>query len=220
MVLLAWMPPVIGSMVLDRTIIRFVAGEPSRQDVLITNSDAETLYLKVEVFEVKDPGTPSERREKPTDPNAITLLATPNKMIVPPGGRKLVRLVNLGGHELERIYRVNVTPVVADLETTGMAVYVVVAYQLLVIVTPEEPAVDVDYERIGKQAIFTNRGNTNALLHSGEQCPPNPDVTGGCVQLEAHRLYAGNIWKLELPYDAPFEYSLTIGKANTRRRFD
>ena len=148
MVLLAWMPPVIGSMVLDRTIIRFVAGEPSRQDVLITNSGAETLYLKVEVFEVKDPGTPSESREKPTDPNAVTLLATPNKMIVPAGGRKLVRLVNLGGHGLERIYRVNVTPVVGELEARGMAVNVVVAYQLLVIVSPGEPAVDLDFKRL------------------------------------------------------------------------
>jgi len=220
MVLLAWTIHATATMVVDRTIIRFEAGEPSRQDVLITNNGAETLYLKVEVFEVKDPGTPSERREKPTDPSAITLLATPNKMIVPSGGRKLIRLVNLGGHELERIYRVNVTPVVGELKATGMTVNVVVAYQLLVIVAPGEPVIDLDYERTGKRATFKNHGNTNALLHGGEQCPADPNSSSNCVKLEAHRIYAGNVWELELPFDTPFEYSLTIGEAHSRRRFD
>lgn len=213
--------PAMSSMVLDRTIIRFDADGPARQDVQIANTGEETLYLQVDVLEVRNPGTEREEQVRASDPDAIRLLATPSKMILPGGSRKLMRLVNLAGNDdAERIFRVNVRPVVGELSPQGMAVKVVVAYQLLVIVPPTHPAPNLAYAREGTQITFRNEGNTNVLLHGGEQCPPASSGADTCTTLEAHRLYAGNRWQLSLPYDAPLEYSITIGDDNSRRRFD
>ena len=219
MAMLIWSEPTLSNMVVDRTIIRFDSSQASRQDVQIANTGEETLYLQIEVFEVQRPGTDAEEQLRLSDPNAISLLATPNKMILPGGSRKLLRLVNLAGNsDVERIYRVNVRPVIGELEANTMAVKIIVAYQLLVIVRPNEPLADLGYEREGKRITFRNDGNTNVLLHSGEQCAA--DANGECARLKPRRLYAGNRWQVMLPYDGPLEYSVTIGEANVRQRFD
>ena len=192
----------------DRSIVTFDRESASRQDVRITNDDAEEpAYVQVEVLTVRNPGTDQEAQVRETDPERMQLLATPEKMIIPPGGQKLVRIVNLEpGSEDERIYRINVTPILPPLqeEVEGNLVRVVVAYQLLVIVPPELPQASWKAERKGQQLSFTNTGNTNVLLHTGRQCaaPGSED----CRELTTHRLYAGNTWVQELPFDQPLEY--------------
>jgi len=192
----------------DRSIVTFEQGAASRQDVRVTNDDAENpAYIQVEVLSVESPGTDAEQQVRMTDPEHMTLLATPEKMIIPPGGQKLVRIVNLEpGTEAERIYRVNVTPILPPLqdEAEGNLVRVVVAYQLLVIVPPALPEASWTAKREGKKLTFTNTGNTNLLLHTGRQCaaPGSED----CRELVTHRLYAGNTWTQDLPFDQPAEY--------------
>lgn len=208
-----------ADMSLDRSILVFDTGSAPRQDVEITNSGAENLYLETEILLVTAPGTEQETREQVLDPEAIELLVTPARMIVPPGARRLLRVVYLGEPpEVDRIYRVNVRPVVGPVEAEATAVKVIVAYQLLIIIRPEDPQPELVWQREGRQLEFSNRGNSNILLFNGVQCPP----TGGdCVDLNtARRLYAGNDWSLELPFDAPVEFTTGIGQRNVRQRFD
>jgi P pilus assembly chaperone PapD len=195
-----------GGMLLNRSIVTFKPGQPPREDVSVINQDEENLYVNVDILEVQNPGTDQEERIKVNDPGQLKLVVTPNRLIVPPLGRKVIRLVNLAPADEERIYRVNVTPVLPPLENPGSTVVrIVVAYQLLVIVQPRQPLEDLQVTRDGTQLVFENRGNTNFLISEGTQC----DSAGeNCVELPTRRIYAGNRFEVDLTYDTPVSYKL------------
>lgn len=222
--LLASAPALQAQMVLDRSILVFDPDDAGRQDVEVTNTGSDNLYVDTEILRVRDPGTPDESRVEVEDPDTAGLLVTPSRMVVPPDGRRLVRIVLLeeAGTTEDRIFRVNLLPVVPPQQAERTAVKVVVAYQLLVIVRPRNPQPDLVWNRDGRRIRFENRGNTNILLYGGSQCPEG--VERGSEECEelgvARRLYAGNEWELELPLAAPVEFTTTVGDRNARRRFD
>lgn len=227
LLMLAWLltaaPSLHAEMVLDRSILVFDGEEGGRQDVEVTNTGSENLYLDTEILRVTDPGTDQEQRLEVEDPDAAGLLVTPARMVVPPGGRRLVRVVTLEEPgEADRIYRVNLLPVVPPLTADTTAVKVVVAYQLLVILRPRDPQPDLVWTREGDRIRFRNQGNTNVLLYNGSQCPEGVEPgSEDCVDIGvARRLYAGNEWELDLPLAAPVEFTTTVGTRNQRRRFD
>lgn len=196
-----------ADMYVDRSIVVFQPGDSPRQDVKVSNTGGDVMYVQVEVMQVKHPGAADEERVKVTNPREMKLLATPNKLIIPAGGQKLVRIVNLQtSNDKERIYRINVTPIVPPLQEKKSQLRIVVAYQLLVIVQPDNPHSKLTAERDGKTISFSNSGNTNILLSEGKQC--NPQDATDCKDLASRRLYAGNSWKLDLPWDAPVHYSV------------
>jgi P pilus assembly chaperone PapD len=196
-----------ADMYVDRSIVIFEPSGPPRQDVKVSNSGSDVLYVKVDVLRVDNPGTSDEKRVKVTDPKDLKLLATPSKLIIPAGGQKLVRIVNLQtSNKAERVYRINVTPVVAPLEEKSNQLRIVVAYQVLTIVQPNHPQSTLSATRNGNTISFSNPGNTNVLLSEGKQCDPQDKQT--CKDLPSKRLYAGNDWQLDLPYDAPVTFSV------------
>lgn len=73
-------------MFVNRSIVIFEPGEAPRQDVKVSNSDLDDIYVQVEVLEVIDPGELEEQRIAVKDPSKLKLLATPNKLILPPSG--------------------------------------------------------------------------------------------------------------------------------------
>jgi P pilus assembly chaperone PapD len=202
-----WFTPASADMYVDRSIVVFEPGQPARQDIKVSNSEPEEIYVQVDVLEVINAGTPDETREVVTDPSKLKLLATPNKLIVPANGQKLIRIVNLQvDNKEERIYRINVTPIVPPLEEDSSQLRIVVAYQILAIIQPNDAASTLNVHRNGTIVTFVNNGNTNVLLSDGKQCDPtNP---ANCSDLTSRRLYANNEWQLELPYDAPVTYSI------------
>ena len=208
---------------LDRMIIYFDPDKPPREDVLVSNPDAETLYLQTEVFEVRKPGTPEEERVKITDPDDLKLLATPQKAIIPANGRKTVRLVSLEApKQIEKVYRVTFRPVVGELEATQNAIKLLIAYQALVFIRPPNPKYDVVASQNGKAMVFTNKGNINVVLRNGKYCQKKDDCTD---LLEGSRIYAGEHWSLELPSEAQngtgfIQYGLFDGKFEETARFD
>lgn len=207
MMLLAYAQIGFAEMYVDKSIVTFEPGQPPRQDVRVSNSGSDVMYVQVETFVVKDPGTASEERVLVTNPQEGKLVASPNKLVIPPGGHKLVRILNLDPKSAEeRIYRINVTPIAPPLEEQTSQLRIVVAYQVLTIVQPAEPHTKLEVSRTGKQVTFTNQGNTNILLSDGRQCS-QADPTA-CKTLDSHRIYAGSSWALELPYDAPLSYSV------------
>lgn len=206
MLLLA-LVPARADMYVDRSIVIFEPGAPPRQDVKVSNTGDEVMYVEVEVLVVRKPGTPDEERVKVSNPQDMKLLATPNKLIIPAGGQKLIRIVNLQtSNPRERVYRINVTPIVPPLEEETSQLRIVVAYQILTIVQPDDPESTLSVNRKGATVSFENKGNTNILLSEGQQC--NPRDEEDCRELTSKRLYAGNTWELELPFDAPLSYSV------------
>lgn len=199
--------PAFADMYVDRSIVTFEPDGQPREDVKVSNTGDEVMYIQVEVLEVANPGMDTETRASASDPTAQKLIATPNKLVIPPGGQKLIRLVNLQKkNDVERVYRVNVTPIVPPLEEETSQLRIVVAYQILTIIQPDERESTLTVSRKGTSLTLSNTGNSNILLSEGNQCDPAaPSV---CEDLPSRRLYAGNTWTFVLPFDAPVAYSV------------
>lgn len=205
-----------AAMVLSNVIVHFEAGQSSRQDVEIENTSNEPMYVQVTPHQVLAPGTEDEERVAITDPREAGLLVTPNKLVVPPNGRKRLRLVNLkpGGDE-ERVYRIAVAPVVGDLDAEQSGLKILIGYEMLVLVQPSEPEPNLVAQRSGKHIRFENQGNTNVLLREGRQCETADTAPEDCAILASKRLYPGNTWEMPLPYDREVEFYLASGTRNS-----
>ena len=207
--------PALAGIFLDKSIIDFPANEAPRQDVMITNRGDEIAYVKVEVLEVKNPGTKQETRLPINDKEEINFIASPAKLAIPPKGRKQVRLTNLTDPGDEKVYRINFSPVLPPLQEDeeGMDVRVVVAYQVLALIHPSEPVENLIVKKDPISIHFENKGNSYALISSVSQC----DTKGeNCKEdLGAKRLYPGNILTLPTPYEnTPVTYRLTNFKGS------
>lgn len=183
---------------LEQAIVDFQADDPRREDVEISNSGDETLYVAVTPRLVKNPGEENEERVEIRNPRELGLLASPRKMILEAGQRSLLRLSLLGRPtEEDRIFRVNVAPRYNEFETDQTGVRVVIAYNMLVIARPPDAKAELVGQRTGNTLTLRNEGNSNALLLEGEQCAPSG---GDCQNLPTRRMYAGNEWTVTLPY--------------------
>lgn len=218
--LFPWWSPVQATMEVNRAVITFTQGQAPREDVTVYNRGDSRLFAEVEVLEVRDPGTEDEERVVVRDPESIGLVASPRRLTVPAGGRRLVRLVNLEGHgDEERVYRVNIRPVEGDVEADAMGVRILVGYQLLVFVPPSESRVELEAERDGNLLRLHNAGNVNIRLFRGRQCEAGQ--TGeDCAAVNSSRLYPGNRREIELPRDAPVDFRIQADGETGMRRFD
>lgn len=210
------------AMYIDKAIVDFLPDEVPRQDVKVINDTDENLYVKVDVLEVLNPGTEKEERKPVTNPDDIKLLVTPAKMVVSPNGTKLLRLVNLDESLTEeKVYRINVTPILPPMQNPAESkVRVVVAYQVLVLVAPNKPKFELQAQRQGKMLTLKNIGNSYVLISEGRQCPKDKKSDADCHTLEAKRLYAGNEYALELPYQTPVELTLKGVSGNAKQMIE
>lgn len=175
--LLLWASGVMAAyaMQVDKAIVHFPADKSPRQDVVIGNPGEEPLFVDVGILTVSDPGTDSEQRLPVKDPESAPLIATPRRLMVPPGGSRRVRLVNLEGHgDMEKVYRVDLRPVAPPEQMDSTGVRVLVGYQLLVFVAPSQTGISLEGQRDGKSLTLTNKGNVNVLLHEGGAVPTEP----------------------------------------------
>ena len=160
-----------ADMRVDRAIVYFEPDKPPRQDIVVSNLDDEDLFLQVEVIEVHNPGRANEKRTVVRDLDKIGFIASPVKSIVAPQSRRLIRLINLKEpSNQEKIYRVTFKPVASEFEANRTILRLLVAYQSLVIVRPENPTVDVVSTRSGDVLTLKNRGNANVYLQDGVAC--------------------------------------------------
>ncbi|USE39346.1 molecular chaperone [Endozoicomonas sp. SCSIO W0465] len=207
---------------LDRVIVYFKPDELPRQDVVVFNPDPENLYLQTEVYHVINPGTEQEERVRVTDPEKLKLLATPAKAIIPPNSRKTVRLVSLETpQDKELVYRVTFRPMVGELEAQQTAIKILVAYQALVFVRPQNPEYNVAATVSNGKMMFINSGNMNVVLRNGKYCI-SEDI---CTNLDdGTRIYAGGSWEMPLPEgSAPgrgyIQYGMFDGEFEEAQRF-
>ena len=193
--------PVVGAnMLLDRMIVYFEPDNQPRQDIRVTNVSEDNLFLQTEIYKVLNPGAENEERIRVTNPDEMKLLATPQKSVVAPRGRRTVRLVNLETpKDIEEVYRITFRPVTGDVEANQNAIQLLIAYQALIFVRPEKPVYEVIAKRDGDKVTFTNKGNSNVILRNGEQCA-NAENVDECVEITAGgRIYAGQSLTLDLP---------------------
>ena len=210
-----------ANMVLSDAIVHFEPGKPLRKDIEVENPSSETLYVEITPALVHNPGTKNEKRETINDPRKSGLLVTPNKIVVPPGGRKLVRIVSLNSaDDEEHVYRVTFKPIVGDVETEQIGVKILIGYEILVLKQPATPKANLVTTRNGKTLSFVNKGNTNVLLRQGTQCPNDSQKADDCETLRGKRLYPGNEWSVQLPYSKPVEYQLSVGTKNSIKTFN
>ena len=199
------------AMYIDRAIIDFLPGEATRQDVKVINDSDDNLYVKIDVMEVINPGTEQEERKPVTNPDDIKLLVTPAKMVIPPKSSKLVRLLNLDDElKEEKVYRINVTPIMPPLqeESKESKVRVVIAYQVLVLVAPNKPHYLLETERKTDSLTVKNTGNSYVIITGGKQCPATETADIKCLDVATKRLYPGNTYQIEQSYKQPTELSL------------
>lgn len=210
------MLPASATMVVSNSIIHFGPDQPNREDIEIENPTSEPMYIKVAPSIVRFPGTENEAREPITNPKDAGLLVSPNKLVIPPGGRKLVRFVNLRPNaSQEHVYRVAITPVVNEVKANATGVKILIGYEVLVLTQPIDARPELIAERSGRTLSFRNEGNTNVLLREGYQCPFETDDKEQCEPLTGKRIYPGNQWSVNLPLDQPVEYYLAVGRKNS-----
>ena len=209
--------PASADLVLSQVVVDLAASAVPRTDIEVSNTGKDRMYVVAEPAEIVDPGTPREKRVASIDPGVSGLLVTPQKMILEPGERRLLRIAVIGARRArDRIYRVTVKPVAGEITAGGSALKLLVGYDMLVIVRP--PVLDgtIAATRTGATIVLANTGSTNVELYEGRQC----DVTGkDCRPLPPRRLYAGADWTQTIDPNRPVEYRVKTGTTVETRRF-
>ena len=201
--------PAAANLVLSQVVVDLTPAGPPRADVEAWNTGAERMYVVAEPASIVDPGTPGERRVAGADPAESGLLVTPQKMILEPGERKLIRIAAVAPRAArDRVYRVTVKPVAGDVSAAGSALKVLVGYDMLVIVRPAVMAGEVAGRRDGTTLVLTNTGSTSVELYEGRQCTA---AGGDCRPLPAKRLYAGATWSQTIDPARPVAYKVKTG---------
>ena len=208
--------PISADMVISQSIIYFGQNGNNQEDIEIENVGAEPLYIKVTPHIVNNPGTEQQERVAYDDPTEAGLLVSPNRLVIKPGSRKLLRFVNLNSNTSEeKVYRVSVTPVVGQLEENQTGVKIVIGYEVLVLVPPVNGKEELVYARAGKSLQIENKGNQNILVREGIQCKADVTDENDCTVIPGKRLYPGNKWNAELEHNLPVKLYLKKGKENS-----
>ena len=205
----------IAGMSVNKAVIDFSENKHKLTDLLVSNTGDEILYVKVEIFEIVNPGMQNEQRVLQKTPENMNIVVTPNKMAIPAGSKKMLRFMNLKPAEKkDRIYRVHIAPVAGEFIAEQSGVKVLFAYDVLVIARPIQPIAHLTINRVGKRVTIHNSGNTNILLYSGKQCQQEQQ---DCHDLPAKRMYAGASWELDLPLDKYLNY-IQLGFDNKTKK--
>lgn len=192
-----------------------VTGKSSKTlDITVINLDKKhNGYVSVTPLKVVNPGTPEEKEESVSNVKKLGLYISPSKLVISPGGRKLVRVGFLRPAAVsDNIFRVVFSPNVrleakyAPKNSAGIKV--LVSYGALVIQRPAKLAPKLDIQRKGQRLTIKNLGNTSIELYDFKQC----DKKNKCEKLpDAKRMYPGNNWTVMLPKDAPVTFEQLLG---------
>ena len=202
-------PPAAANLVLNQAVVDLAPTAPPRADVEAWNNGTERMYVVAEPASIVDPGTPGERRVAGADPAESGLLVTPQKMILEPGERKLIRIAAVAPRGArDRVYRVTVKPVAGEVSAAASALKVLVGYDMLVIVRPATMTGEVSARRDGGTLVLTNAGTTSVEMYDGQQCGAGG---GDCRTLPSRRLYAGASWSQPVDPARPVAYKVKTG---------
>lgn len=209
-------PSAHAEMVLSQVIVDMKPGARPVQDIEVYNDGPEKLFVAVVPVRIKDPGLSSEARDSEPDPSALGLLVSPQRLVLEPNQRRVVRVAAIGERgPTDKVFRVAIKPVAGELSASATALKVLIGYDALVLVRPDTITGAVTAARQGRRMTFHNGSNTAQEIYDGKQCRAGQP----CMSLPAKRIYAGADWSIELPEDAPAEFTVSDGTRSRRAVF-
>lgn len=207
--------PAHAEIVLSQVIVDLQPDKADYQDVEIWNAGGELVYVQVEPSEILDPGRPEERRERITDPERGGLLVSPQRLVLEPDERRVIRFAALAERGMrERVYRVAVRPVAAPDAMGASGLKVLLGYDMLILFRPERLSGEVTALRHADRIEFTNNSNFAQEIYDARQCDLKGDT---CVTLPATRLYPGASWSMPLTYQTPVDLMISAGSKPVRK---
>jgi P pilus assembly chaperone PapD len=207
-----------AGIVLSQAVVDIQPGTPTAQDIEVWNDSSEVAYVVAQPSEIVAPGMPTEHRVPVEDPDKGGLLVTPQRLILQPQERKLVRVAAVAARgPSDRVWRVTIKPVAGEVTAPVTALKLLVGYDVLVMLRPDAPAPRLVGRRDGQTLTLTNAGNTNVEVYGGTQCA-TPGAAD-CRKLPSRRLYPGESWAQALPGSGPVDYHLAAGKPAGEQRF-
>jgi P pilus assembly chaperone PapD len=127
-----------AELVLSQVIVDLQAGQPAREDIEVFNSGTERLYVAADPFMIQNPGRDDQARLPATDPQASGILVSPQKLILEPGERRLIRIAAVAPRPSEdKVYRISIRPVAGEVIGDVDALKVFVGYDALVLYRPD-----------------------------------------------------------------------------------
>ncbi|MGG1905405.1 hypothetical protein ABFY47_25115 [Enterobacter ludwigii] len=158
----------------------------------IYNTGDSTAFVRVELLEIK-PGRKNGETEVPQKelsgktPERNRLIVTPQRLIIPPAGFQVVRILWPGERGSERYFRVRFTPVMPETDdsfgldkkavseyrknTLHAGLNVLTGYGTIVIVQPEKPQFNTIIDSAGTAGVTVkNNGNATVSLDNIRQC--------------------------------------------------
>lgn len=213
-----------NQILLDNVIVNFDNNKRSKEDIFLRNINDQNTYVKIIVTEIINPGKENQEKIEHRNPKKSGIFVSPNKLILKPKGdqndHQAIRIANINDELKEdRIYRIQVLPVISDFskKEKGMGVKILMGYEILTLIQPNNPVMEYNYEIKNNKLTFNNTGNSNILLHNGEQCDSNNE---NCKELKAKRVYADTSFTFDLPYNNnEVKFYLKFGEKNKLETF-
>lgn len=210
--------PARAGLTLSQAVIDIKAGQALAHDIEAWNDSDEIAYVVAQPAEIIAPGQADEHRRAIDDPAAGGLLVTPQRLILQPQERKLIRIAAVGTRQAaDRIWRVVIKPVAGPVTAPVTAIKVLVGYDVLVILRPDAPQTDVRGARQANVLTLTNAGNTNVELFDGKSC--SAAAPSECQDLPSRRVYAGSQWQQTLPQAGTVRYRVAAGSQSKLMQF-
>jgi P pilus assembly chaperone PapD len=197
-----------ADLVLSQLVVELSPNQRSRADVEVWNSGTDRAFVAVDPREIIDPGTARETSRNDPDPERLGLLVSPERIVLEPGQRRLLRIASLAKSDRERVYRVTVKPVIGQLSSDSSGLKVLVGYDMLVLVRPEEAKAHVSGSRSAGGLTLKNDGNVSVELVDGKACGPSFPT---CTDLPGGRLYVGAEKTLQVIPGTRVDYKLKVG---------
>ncbi len=198
------------------------------QDLDVTNTGDYKIFLNLSVAQIRNPHTANPERVELTDPRTSPVLVSPKQLLIPPGQRKRVRVIlRKAPKNVDSIYRLAIKPFTGDVQlksdrpanAKASAIKILLGYDILLLARPKDAVGKLAVKRTPDALYFKNMGNTNVLLRRMQQC----DSAGrDCVDLQPNRVYAGEIYKVDLPKKGsakkyPVQVWQAIGLKNSKK---
>lgn len=206
--LLALIPAAFASIGVEPVIVS-LSVKSLRDDVRVVNNGKKIVYVQVSTSRIENPGTKNRKAIPIKNPRESGLLVSPQKLAIPPGQFRLVRIVAIKPNiTSDKIFQITFMPIVGKIKQpsnvyneTRMALKFVVGYGVIVLVRPAQLNPKITLSRQGRSVTAKNEGNTTIYLSGGQQCL----TIGQCEPLKnlAKRLYPGNTWSFALPKASP-----------------
>ncbi|BEM85528.1 hypothetical protein SME41J_48520 (plasmid) [Serratia marcescens] len=156
----------------------------------VYNSGDSTAFVRVDILEIRLDGQGDEEELVPQKMDGDTLnknrlIATPQRMIIPPSEFQSVRLLWPGTREKERYYRVRFTPVMPDKKndfgltekeitqyksSIKAGVNILTGYGSILYVMPEKPEFNTAVNDAPASVKVVNSGNATIVIDDIRHC--------------------------------------------------